>query len=73
MTVDIRDLQNYMEKNPQNKKAKVRLKEIIDKRKKLLKFIRTWDYKKFEWLLEKLNLIYKPQPLRFVIYFISFF
>lgn len=28
-----------------------------------MKFLRMWDYKKFEWLIEKLNIVYKPMPL----------
>ncbi|KAL1139097.1 hypothetical protein AAG570_009158 [Ranatra chinensis] len=62
MTAYIRDMQRYLELNPKNKLIKVRLKESIDKRKKLLKNLRTWDYKCFEWILEKLGLIYKPMP-----------
>ena len=38
------------------------VQELIDKRKKLLKFLRQYDYKKFEWLLEKLNIEYKAHP-----------
>lgn len=59
----IRSMQDNLEKDPQNKVLKVRLKELIDKRKKRLKFLRMWDYKKFEWLIEKLNIVYKPTPL----------
>lgn len=36
--------------------------ELIDRRKKLLKYLRQYDYKKFEWLLEKLNIVYKAHP-----------
>lgn len=35
---------------------------MIDKRKKQLKYLRRWDYKRYEWLLENLNIIYKPSP-----------
>lgn len=62
MTADIHYLQEYMKNNPRNKKAKVALKEKIDKRKKYLSKLRVWDYKRFEWILEKLNLVYKPRP-----------
>lgn len=27
-----------------------------------MKYLRRWDYKKFEWLLETLNIEYKPAP-----------
>jgi small subunit ribosomal protein S15 len=65
MTVSIRNLQDYMDKFPRNKRAKVELKELIDKRKKFLKYLRRWDYKRFEWVLEKLDLVYKPPPAEF--------
>ena len=31
-------------------------------RRKMLRVLREQDYKKYEWLLEKLNLLYKPMP-----------
>lgn len=62
MTADIRDMQVFVEKYPHDKRTKVRLKETIDKRKRLLKFLRTWDYKCFEYVLQKLDLTYKPFP-----------
>ena len=62
MTVQIRAMQKYMEDFPRNKQVKVQLKEMIDKRKKFLKYLRRWDYKRFEWILEKLDLVYKPPP-----------
>lgn len=61
----IRALQEQMEVFPRNKKLKVNLKELIDKRKKHLKYLRRWDYKKFEWILETLNIVYKPPPNEF--------
>jgi small subunit ribosomal protein S15 len=39
-----------------------RLKEAVEKRKKLLLNLRKMDYKKFEWVLEKLDLIYQSIP-----------
>ncbi|KAL3280863.1 hypothetical protein HHI36_004091 [Cryptolaemus montrouzieri] len=63
MTGVIRAMQETMERFPRNKKFKINLKELIDKRKKYLKYLRRWDYKRFEWLLETLNLKYKPMPL----------
>lgn len=62
MTADIRNFQQLMEEFPRDKRCKVQLKELIDRRKKWLKFLRKWDYKRFEWLLEKLDLVYKPAP-----------
>ncbi|KAG5885840.1 hypothetical protein JTB14_032035 [Gonioctena quinquepunctata] len=61
----IRALQETMERFPRNIKLKVKLKELIDRRKKHLKYLRRWDYKKFEWLLETLEIIYKPPPNEF--------
>ena len=34
----------------------------VTARRKALGRMRQNDYKKYEWLLEKLNLLYKPQP-----------
>nr|XP_023027381.1 28S ribosomal protein S15, mitochondrial [Leptinotarsa decemlineata] len=61
----IRALQSVMERFPRNVKLKVNLKELIDQRNKHLKYLRCWDYKKFEWLLETLNIQYKPHPNKF--------
>ncbi|XP_018340512.1 PREDICTED: 28S ribosomal protein S15, mitochondrial [Trachymyrmex septentrionalis] len=62
MTNDIHQLQEDLTKCPKNKKMKVRLLETIAKRRKMLKYLRQWDYRRFEWILEKLNLVYKPLP-----------
>lgn len=62
MTAQILAMQQKMEEFPRNKVVKVQLKEMIDKRQKFLKFLRRWDYRRFEWLLEKLNIVYKPAP-----------
>jgi len=55
-------MQVVMDKFPRNKIVKVELKELIDKRKKFLTKLRRWDYKRFEWILEKLDLVYKAYP-----------
>ncbi|KAH8410892.1 hypothetical protein KR222_007170 [Zaprionus bogoriensis] len=65
MTANIRRYQEHMEAHPRDKMIKVRLKELIDKRKKFLKYLRRWDYPRFEWILEKLDLVYKPPPTEF--------
>lgn len=62
MTSEILQLQEYMEDHPYSKQTKAFLKELIDKRQKHLKRLRIWDYKRFEWILEKLNLIFKAGP-----------
>lgn len=61
-TSKIHRLQEQIKKYPHNSKMRVHLKIAIDQRRKQLKHLRTWDYRRFEWVLEKLNLIYKPQP-----------
>lgn len=65
MTGTIRVFQAHMEKFPRDTKIKVALKEMIEKRKKFLKYLRRWDYKRFEWILEKLDLVYKSPPSEF--------
>lgn len=65
MTARIRHMQEYMEKHPRNSRAKVCLKELIDKRKKFLRYLRRWDYKRFEWALDKLDLVYKGYPTKY--------
>lgn len=65
MTAQIRAMQEYMEQFPRNKLEKVKLKELIDKRKRFLRLLRKWDYKRFEWLIERLNIIFKPNPEHF--------
>ncbi|KAJ8976150.1 hypothetical protein NQ317_018089 [Molorchus minor] len=61
----IRAMQETLERFPRNKRLKVDLKELIDRRKKFLKRLRRWDYKKFEWVLENLDIVYKPPPNKF--------
>uniref|UniRef100_A0A182PHJ5 Small ribosomal subunit protein uS15m n=1 Tax=Anopheles epiroticus TaxID=199890 RepID=A0A182PHJ5_9DIPT len=65
MTARIRSLQEYMEKFPRQSVVKVQLKELIDKRKRFLRYLRRWDYRRFEYMLEKLDLVYKPYPTHF--------
>lgn len=65
MTASIRRNQEYVAQNPHDKVNKQRLKELIEKRKKFLKKLRKVDYRRFEWLLEKLDLVYKPPPDKF--------
>lgn len=62
MTASIRSLQQQLELFPRNKRLQVVCKERIDCRKKLLRHLRVWDYRRFEWLLEKLDLHYKAYP-----------
>ncbi|XP_017886217.1 28S ribosomal protein S15, mitochondrial-like [Ceratina calcarata] len=72
MTSEIQDLQKYMEVHPTDTKTKVFLSELIDKRKKYLKFLRNWDYRRFEWVLENLNLTYIGPPEYDTFYLITY-
>ncbi|XP_076042587.1 28S ribosomal protein S15, mitochondrial [Oratosquilla oratoria] len=62
LTVEIRNLQKKMEECKKNIHLKVNLHETIDRRKKLLRHLRRMDYKRFEWLLNELNILYRPSP-----------
>lgn len=62
LTMIIRRLQQHIEDHPYDRRNKVVLKELIEKRTKRLKELRRSDYKCFEWVLENLSLIYKPRP-----------
>lgn len=62
MTSEIQHVQEHYKRHPRNRISKVFLKELIEKRNKQLKLLRKWDYKRFEWILERLNLVYKPAP-----------
>lgn len=55
-------MQEMMKVHPRNRRLKVHLKEAIEKRFSLLSSLRKWDYKRFEWILEKCDIIYKPFP-----------
>merc|ERR1712080_632733 len=63
-TVKIRNLQHYLiQQYPyKNQPLKHVLTHAVSARRKKLAFLRENDYKKYEWLLEKLNLLYKPMP-----------
>ncbi|XP_034233526.1 28S ribosomal protein S15, mitochondrial [Thrips palmi] len=61
-TAIIRNLQEHTTKFPQDRNAKADLKEIIEFRKKRMKLLRTLDYRRFEWILETLDLLFKPAP-----------
>jgi len=62
LTVKIRNRQKYLvDLYPyKNQPFKHGLTHMVSSRRKLLTHLRETDYRKFEWLLEKLNLIYKP-------------
>lgn len=62
ITNEIHQLQECIKENHRNSKVRVFLKEMIDKRRKYLAKLRKEDYRRFEWVLEKLNLVYMPFP-----------
>lgn len=66
MTAKIRYLQHVIATKPRNGQTNKFLKETIEKRRKWLKWLRRWDYKRYEWLLEKLDIEYKPRPEEFI-------
>lgn len=63
MTCRIRVAQQVMEKDKKNVVIKVGLQELIDRRKKYLKHLRRMDYKRFEWLIERLGILFRPPPI----------
>jgi small subunit ribosomal protein S15 len=66
LTVKIRNAQKKLAelaaRGHRNQAAKVGLKTFVDRRRAQLGHLRSVDYKKFEWLLEKLDIVYKPRP-----------
>jgi len=69
ITLKIRNLQKEMGlmaqkgwRCPGKKKMLVR---FVNMRRSQLGYLRTQDYRHFEWLLEKLNIVYKPRPITF--------
>ncbi|XP_001603645.1 28S ribosomal protein S15, mitochondrial [Nasonia vitripennis] len=62
ITAEILQLQEHQSIFHNNKRSKVLLKELIEKRKKWLKKLRIQDYPRFEYILERLNLVYHPFP-----------
>ncbi len=69
-TLIIRDMQRHMleeqedfdEENPALRHV---LKLNVDQRRGYLRRLRETDYPRFEWLLEKLDLVYKPRPFHY--------
>jgi len=64
LTVKIRNLQhNLIQQWPyKNQPLKHHLTHMVSLRRKNIGILRSKDYRKYEWLLEKLNLLYKPMP-----------
>jgi len=67
LTVGIRNDQEQLEEefqriNKKNRQRQLSLRGRINTRRCLLRYLRQKDYKKFEWLLETLNIVYKPRP-----------
>nr|CAG4651134.1 EOG090X09BQ [Simocephalus serrulatus]SVE94353.1 EOG090X09BQ [Simocephalus serrulatus] len=62
LTIDIRNQQRHVKECKKDVISRVVCKENIEKRHSLLKHLRRKDYKRFEWLLEKLDIVYHTQP-----------
>jgi len=64
LTIKIRNAQHAMiQQWPYNNQPKKHhLTHLVSSRRRMLYNLRERDYKKFEWLLEKLNMLYKPMP-----------
>jgi hypothetical protein len=65
-TIKIRNYQDQFARYECVRKVganKKRAKELVERRKKLLTWLRAADYKKFEWILDVLSIIYKPKSL----------
>jgi small subunit ribosomal protein S15 len=62
LTIKIRNQQRHTSAWKRDKFSLVTCKENIERRNSLLKHLRAYDYKRFEWLLEKLDLVYHPHP-----------
>nr|SVE75871.1 EOG090X09BQ [Daphnia hispanica] len=62
LTIKIRNQQRHTKTCRRDVMSRVICKENIDRRNSLLKYLRKADYKRFEWLLEKLDLVYHPHP-----------
>ena len=56
-------VKNRLPMRARNQARKHDLKIAIDHRRTMLAYLRQRDYKKFEWLLEVLNIVYKPRPM----------
>ena len=65
MTAKISGGQLAIEEKPSDKRLNTRVKELIEKRLKYLKFLRRYDYRRFEYVLEKLDIKYVPPPKSF--------
>lgn len=62
LTARIRFLQQLLEKDPYNKPKRKLANELVQKRYSFLLKLRRSDFKKFEWVLEQLNITFKPLP-----------
>ena len=63
-TIKIRDLRLLLtgedKKQTNNGLFKKSCKELVEKRKKYLNQMRHTDYKRFEWIIEVLGIMFKP-------------
>ncbi|XP_034939041.1 28S ribosomal protein S15, mitochondrial [Chelonus insularis] len=62
MTARIVWLQNFVDGKGKLQKTKQYLGELIDKRQRYLRKLRMWDYKRYEFLIERLNINFRTTP-----------
>lgn len=65
MTASIRHVQIYMDNHTHKKPPRhmrIFIKELVEKRAKRLRQLRVMDYRRYEWILEKLDLVHKSEP-----------
>lgn len=63
MTARIRHLQHLVATNTRNSKRRRAIKILVKERYEILSHLREADYKCYEWVLEKLDLQFKPPPM----------
>lgn len=68
VTVSIRNMQQYLaslvKRSKLDQPTKHRLFKLVNHRRFMLGHLREMDYKRYEWLLEELDLVYKPRPFQ---------
>ena len=56
MTERILHVTNHLGKNRQDKKAKRSLQILLDRRRKMMEYLRRTDYHYYKWILQTYNL-----------------
>lgn len=61
-TIRIRGLMEHIKGNLTDRPSRTVLNNLIQRRRRHIRLLRKYDYRRYEWLLEKLDLIYTPVP-----------